>query len=144
MSHSSPHLNLARQHSTVISSKCRGGSLMQCPIACACGQASKSLWSGQRRRRVQTPSHPEKSELVDVACSRAPVLSHPTVQDASKGGFSKRCFECLTRVRFCAKCVHSQNLLKPSSCPVGWIFVSHSLMGRGKPERLMDWSLVSR
>lgn len=59
-----------------------------------------------------------------------------------KCGLSRHCFECLLLVRFCAKCTHSQRLRKPSSCPVRWVSVSHSQMGRGKPERLVDFSVV--
>lgn len=44
MSHCSLLLNLAGQHSTVISYECWGYSPTLGPIACARGQASKSLW----------------------------------------------------------------------------------------------------
>lgn len=44
MSHCSPLLNLAGQPSTVISYECWGHSPTPGPIACACGQASKSVW----------------------------------------------------------------------------------------------------
>lgn len=72
------------------------------------------------------------------------LLSWPACQCRMllKCGLSRHCFECLLLVRFCAKCTHSQHLRKPSSCPVRWVSVSHSQMGRGKPKRLVDFSVV--
>lgn len=69
-------------------------------------------WPGQQITVMgaQLPPHLEKSGLSGVACCRAPSHPHPTVQDASKGRFSKCRLECLMHMLSAFLSVSSQNL----------------------------------